>query len=304
MVFTKLKNLLNPNSYSVNSLIKSTVINRSNNFTQQVVCARLDYLAKFKYSRNLNQGQQIILSNMLVHDSITTYNEVPHIIFHTLDQGSRLQVIPDDRVFNIRNYKCGDFVNVTTEQAIEAKSWSFLSLENLDGVKEQYKHNNLNDNFVFSLFYEKEGNIKEANAKEYLFNKLKLESNQIVIKSFDALSEKFTDEKIEQAILYYNMAWSEYQIENNERLLRYLNVVLNSNTLSKDLRKEVLRYRQLLIGGTLDKSLTKKQRLRYPYKNNQLLLYDNNQVDSIESELTPEAIMADQRVIEFNEEET
>lgn len=303
MILEKFKKLLLPNQYSVNSLIKSTVINRFDSFNQQLTCARLAYLSKFKYSRTLTQGQQITLNNLLVHNSETTYNEVPHYIYHTIDQDSRLQVIPDENIFNLKKWKYGDFVNINTEKAVEAKSWSFLSKENLDDVKIQYELNKRNNKFIYSIFYEKIGNINENIATEYLANSLEIEKNQIVIKSFDNLFDYFTDDNIEKAINYYNISWSEYQIENNERLLRYLDELLDSNELSLKQIKEVLYYKKLLISKNINNEGKIKKNKRYPYKNNQLLLEDKNQVTPNESELTPELIMSDQQVIDFNEEE-
>lgn len=305
MVLTKFKNLLLPNKYSVNSLIKSTVINRSDNMNQQLTCMRLAYLANFKYSRTITQGQQIMLSNLLVHNSEVTYNEVPHLIYHTLEQKSRLQIIPDENIFNIHHHKYGDFVNVNTEMAIEAKTWGYLSNENLDDVKKQYSNNKRNDKFIFSLFYNKIKNIPELSAVEYLANELKLESNQVVIKSIESLFDHFTDQNIDQAITYYNIAWAEYQIENNERLLRYLNELIeNSNYLNSKQLRAISKYKEVLLNIKMNKLVTKNQKKIYPYKNNQLLLEDNNHIDTIENvELTPEDIMFDQRVIDFYPEE-
>ena len=306
-MYSKFKNLLNPTNfiqdkYSVNALVKSIVaLNYEPSIKNQTLLyARLAYLSQYRYNRNISQAERIVLSNLLVHSSEKTVIETPHLIYHTLNQESRLQVIPDRDIFNIRDWKYGDFVNINTEKAIEVKTSDTLSQQHLYDLKDQYNLNKRNENFIFSCFYNKLLNMTENYVREFLLTELKLEQNQLVMKSFDSLTEHFTDGNIKKAIGYYDISWLEYQTENNDRLRLYLDNLLQNAKLDINQKRKVRKFLRAMDNS---KSANKDLKLKYPYKDTTLLLDDKTVIDPLDSiELTPEEIMSDQTVIEFNED--
>jgi hypothetical protein len=183
-------------------------------------------LAGLQHHPQISQSQRVFCSNLLVHSSEKTIRETPHLILHTLEQEARLQVIPDHDIFNTKYHKYGDFVNVKTEKSIEVKTCNILSPGHLDSLKEQYKDNKRNSDCEFSILYNKLSDITENHAKEFLVNELKLETNQVVIKSFESIADYFTHSNIEKAIGYYDIPWPIFQTENHKRLLCYLEEIV------------------------------------------------------------------------------
>lgn len=308
MVFTKFKNLLNPSNlivdkYSINALVKTIVTQPSDVKNNMILRARLAYLDKYRYDRNLSQGERIMLSNLLSHEHEKILLEAPHLIYHSLVQESRLQIIPDENVFNTKYYKYGDFVNVNTEKSIEVKTFKRLNNNKIDDLIHQYQYNKRNSNFLFSLFYRDFGDISEIEAKSKLMDKLNINNDQLVIKPFNSLVDIFNDDSnIEKAIEYYNIPWSEYQRENNARLLGYLKELRYLKGLTPRQLKWVGNYIKLLELNTTNK-LVNVSGFKYPYKDTTVLIEDKSQLDPLDSvELTPEEIMSDQRVIDYNDE--
>lgn len=314
MVLSKFKSLFNQTTsnvidktskHSINHLIKLIVSDPTNADQKLFLQARLIYLSKYHYPKNIGQGGRIMLNNMNLTEPKTTIHQVLHLIYHTLDQESRFQVIPDLDIFNFREHKYGDLVNVNTERAIELKTWENLSQSNLTSVKKQYQYNKRNKEFIFSIFY-KNAYMNESLAKEFLLTELNLEPNQLVIKSLDSISESFSESNIEKAISYYNISWAEYQIEINVRLYSYLSSLLQNTSLTLIQRRKITRFLKEMSGGIGLNAIERRSMLKnpkYKFKNSELLPTTTN-IDPIDDDvLTPEDFMEDACHWMFNEEE-
>lgn len=108
--------------YSVNYLMRTMLNNPTKPEEKIFSQARLNYLTTYKNSKYIKHEESIMLSNLGVKTFKTTVRELPHLIYHTLDQKSQLIVIPDENIFNTKKEKYGDFTIKNTGISIEAKT--------------------------------------------------------------------------------------------------------------------------------------------------------------------------------------
>lgn len=140
--------------------------------------------------------------------------------------------------------------------------------------------------------------------KNTLIQQLKINEEQITIKKLSNLTEYYTIANIDNCLQYYNLPWSEYQLINNEILLDQLNVLLLSKNLNSYQRRSVHKYKKLIERNKSNIMIHSTGKLRYPYRNNTLLLEDKTQKDPLDEDvLTFEDYMCDAKNWLFKEDE-
>lgn len=307
MVFNKFKNIFNQSidttsKYSVNHLLKLIVADPVNADKKIFLHARLKYLSKYYYPRNIGQGGRIVLSNLNTTAPDKVIRQVPHSIVHTIDQEHLLCAVPDINEFNIKEYKFGDFYNPKTELCIEAKTINELSAWSVGNLVNQYEYNKRNDKFLFSIFYKKLGWKKEY-AEDYIVKNLGIQKDQVYIKPLSEIVDYFTDENIEKFIQYHNISWLEYKLIVDTMLYKNiaeLSELPNLTTIQKRGIEKFLKEMRGELNAVQKRKRSKNP--QYSYKNTLLLPKDSNQKDPIDEDvLTPEDFLEDARGWLFNE---
>lgn len=258
------QNFLFGNQHTVNHLIKTMLADPTNPSEKIFLKARYNYFLKNNYNKNISQGERIMLSNILVHNYENTIRELPHFIYHTLENNGRLQILPDEEILNLAVQKYGDFLIIKNKESIEAKTFYRLSNKSIEDIIRQYRKNSRNNKFKFSIFYKELLNISVEESVYKLKSELNISNNQIFLKPLDSVLKNCTDENIEKVINYYNISWFDYQSENNNNIVDCLNEILNGTVVNIKTRNQIIEYKQSLLGKNMK---LKKRKFSYPYKN-------------------------------------
>lgn len=195
----------------------------------------------------MKPSDRVLLNFIVTRTYANVVNELPHVLYHSKQKGSRLYTIPSERYFNPKDYKAGDAVVHATGESLEFKTKKNLTTNGAHTIAKQFEHVNLAEHKLgLSVVYN--GLFPDFDRDAYLRTLLNVgfQEKNIHLISQSECSSMFADPlSIDSALQHYNVKWSVYLKEHKFYVEQHLQKVVQY-TQQQDIKEEAHRLLTLM----------------------------------------------------------